>query len=92
VTIAHQQVARMELFIDNARSAKIVDDVRLPAVAKNAIRAYTSLRRRAEQEDRRAAVAARRAVRILRGDGGCLLPRQDDPVCHQPEAIAARPL
>ena len=60
-------IEAMELFIDNARSAKIVDDVRLPAVAKKAIRAYTSLRRRAEQEDRRASVAARRAVRVLRG-------------------------
>src|SRR5262245_49219661 len=60
-------VEAMELFIDNARSAKIVDDVRLPAAAKRAIRAYATLRRRAEQEDRRAALAARRAVRVLRG-------------------------
>ena len=60
-------VEAMELFIDNARSAKIVDDVKLPAAAKKAIRAYTTLRRRAEQEDRRAALAARRAVKTLRG-------------------------
>ena len=62
-------VEAMELFIANARSAKIVDDVRLPAVAKRAIRAYATLRRRAEQEHRRAALAARRAVRVLRGRG-----------------------
>ena len=57
----------MELFIDNARSAKIVDDVKLPAAARKAIRAYATLRRKAEQEDRRAALAARRAVKALRG-------------------------
>ncbi len=60
-------VEAMELFVDNARSAKIVDEVKLPAVAKKVIRAYATLRGRAEQEDRRAAAAARRAVRVLRG-------------------------
>jgi predicted RNase H-like HicB family nuclease len=60
-------VEAMELFIDNARSARIVDDVKLPAPAAKAIRAYTALRKSAEREDRRAAVAARRAVRVLRG-------------------------
>jgi predicted RNase H-like HicB family nuclease len=60
-------VDAMDLFIDNARSARIVDDVKLPAVAVKAIRAYATLRKRAAQEDRRAAVAARRAVRVLRG-------------------------
>jgi predicted RNase H-like HicB family nuclease len=60
-------IEAMALFVDNARSAKIVDDVKLPAAAKKAIRAYAMLRRRAEQEDRRAALAARRAVRALRG-------------------------
>jgi predicted RNase H-like HicB family nuclease len=59
-------VEAMELFIDDARSAKVVDDVKLPAAAKKAVRAYATLRKRAEQEDRRAAVAARRAVRVLR--------------------------
>ena len=60
-------VDAMELFIDNARSVKIVDDVKLPAAAKRAIRTYATLRKKAEQEDRRAALAARRAVRALRG-------------------------
>jgi predicted RNase H-like HicB family nuclease len=60
-------VEAMELFVDNARFAKIVDDVKLPGAAKRAIRSYAMLRRRAEQEDRRAALAARRAVRLLRG-------------------------
>jgi hypothetical protein len=57
----------MDLFIDNARSAKIVDDVKLPAAAKRAVRAYSTLRKSAEQQNRRAALAARRAVRVLRG-------------------------
>lgn len=60
-------VVALELFVDSVRSAKIVDEVKLPATAKKAIRAYTTLRRKADQEDRRASVAARRAVRLLRG-------------------------
>jgi len=57
----------MELFVYDARSAKLVDDIKLPAGAKKAIRTYASLRKKADQEDRRAALAARRAVRVLRG-------------------------
>ena len=57
----------MGLFIDNARTAKIVDNVKLPADAKKAIRVYAKLRKRADEDDRRAAAAARRAVRVLRG-------------------------
>jgi hypothetical protein len=57
----------MHLFVDNAPSAKLVDDVKLPAPASKAIRLYTALRKQADREDRRAALAARRAVRLLRG-------------------------
>ena len=57
----------MGLFVSDARSAMLVDDVRLPVTAAKAIRAYATLRKRADQEDRRAALAARRAVRLLRG-------------------------
>lgn len=60
-------VEAMELFVDNARSAKIVDGVKLPSSAAKAIREYATLRKRADQEDRRASLAARRAVRLLRG-------------------------
>lgn len=60
-------VEAMELFVDDARTATIVDDVKLPTAAAQAVRAYATLRRQAEQEDRRAAMAARRAVRMLRG-------------------------
>jgi predicted RNase H-like HicB family nuclease len=55
----------LELFVDDARKALIVDDVKLPSDATRAIRAYAALRKKAEQEDRRAALAARRAVRVL---------------------------
>ena len=57
----------MGLFIDNVRTAKIVDNVKLPADAKKAISAYAKLRKKADENDRRAAAAARRAVRVLRG-------------------------
>jgi hypothetical protein len=55
-----------ELFVDDARRAPIVDDVKLPSAATRAIRAYATLRKKADEEDRRAALAARRAVRVLR--------------------------
>ena len=57
----------LALFVDDAAGADLIDDVKLPATAVKAIRAYATLRKRAEQEDRRAAIAARRAVRLLRG-------------------------
>jgi hypothetical protein len=57
----------VHLFIDDARSVKLVDDVKLPVAAAKAIRAYTTLRKRADLEDRRASLATRRAVRLLRG-------------------------
>ena len=59
-------VEALELFVDNARKATLVDEVRLPSSAARAVRAYATLRKKAEQEDRRAALAARRAVRMLR--------------------------
>src|SRR5262245_6479306 len=59
-------VEALELFVDNARKATIVDEVKLPTGAARAVRAYTTLRKKAEEEDRRAALAARRAVRVLR--------------------------
>ncbi len=56
----------LELFVDDARRASIVDDVKLPSAATRAIRAYATLRKKADEEDRRAARAARHAVRVLR--------------------------
>ena len=56
----------MELFVSDARRVKMVDDVKLPSGAAKALRAYATLRKKADEEDRRAARAARRAVRVLR--------------------------
>jgi predicted RNase H-like HicB family nuclease len=87
-------VEAMELFVDNARTASIVDDVKLPRSAAQAVRTYATLRRKAEQEDRRAALAARRAVRMLRGarlrmsarDAARLLGLSHQPVHQLTEA------
>lgn len=65
---ARRRIAEaLELFDEKARGARIVDDVRLPARAAQAIRDYATLRKKADQEHRRASSAARRAVRLLRG-------------------------
>lgn len=56
----------LELFVDDARKAALLDEIKLPRAATRAIRAYATLRKRADEEDRRAARAARRAVRVLR--------------------------
>ncbi len=57
----------LALFIDDAVSAELVDQVKLPVTVKKAIREYAALRKLAEAGDRRASAAARRAVRVLRG-------------------------
>lgn len=60
-------VEAMELFIDNARSAKIVDNVKLPRGCEEGGSGVRHARKRADEDDRRAARGARRAVRALRG-------------------------
>jgi predicted RNase H-like HicB family nuclease len=57
----------LSLFTDDAAAAEFVDHVKLPATVQRAIRAYASLRKKADAEDKRASAAARRAVRVLRG-------------------------
>jgi len=57
----------LALFVDDAASAELVDHVKLPATAARAIREYTSLRKQADAEDKRASAAARRAVKVLQG-------------------------
>src|SRR5437870_13607759 len=52
----------MALFVDDARSAKLVDNVKLPARASKPIRLYAALRKQADREDQRASLAARRAA------------------------------
>jgi hypothetical protein len=45
------------LFVDNADTATLTDDLKLPAQAKKAIRSYVTLRDRAEADAQRAAEA-----------------------------------
>lgn len=56
----------LALFVDDADSVPLVDEVKLPATAAKAIRVYATLRKKADREDQRASAAARRAVRVLR--------------------------
>jgi hypothetical protein len=89
----------LELFLDNARRAPIVDDVKLPISATRAIRAYATLRKKADEEDRRAARAARRAVRVLRTgmlkvsarDAARLLGLSHQRVCQLTQEEGTRP-
>jgi predicted RNase H-like HicB family nuclease len=54
------------LFIDDADTVDLIDAVKLPASAAKAIRTYATLRKKADQQDKRATAAAREAVRVLR--------------------------
>jgi predicted RNase H-like HicB family nuclease len=47
----------MELFVDDARSAKLIDNVKWPAPASKAICLYAALCKQADREDRRESVA-----------------------------------
>ena len=53
------------LFIDDADTVDLIDAVKLPASAAKAIRTYATLRKKADHQDKRAAAAAREAVRVL---------------------------
>jgi len=55
----------LSLFIDDASSVDLVDRVKLPASVAKAVRDYAKLRKRADAESKRAATAARLAVRLL---------------------------
>ena|SRR5438093_10171436 len=57
----------LTLFVPNAKRVVVRDQVNLPAKAINAVKRYTSQRKRANVEERRAANAALRAVRTLQG-------------------------
>ena len=59
-------VEALALFVNNARKATLVDEVKLPKATAKAVSTYATLRKKAEEEDRRAALGARRAVRVLR--------------------------
>jgi predicted RNase H-like HicB family nuclease len=56
----------LELFVDDARKAPIVDDVKLPSAATRAIRAYASLRKKADEGDRTCSPSSLTRRRVLR--------------------------
>lgn len=53
------------LFVTNAASARLVDDIRLPASLRRLLEAQREARKRAEQEQARARAALSRAVQSL---------------------------
>lgn len=55
------------LYVDDARTARLAEDVKLPRPAKRAIAAYVRLRKQADREQERASKAARMAVKALQG-------------------------
>lgn len=55
----------LALFVDDASSVALVDRVKLPPSVAKAVRAYATLRKKADAESQRAATAARVAVRLL---------------------------
>lgn len=57
----------LALFVDDARDAEFVDDVRLPVAATKAIRVYKRFRKQAASFEAQAAAAARGAVKVLQG-------------------------
>lgn len=55
----------LALFVDDADKARLVDDVRMPASTRRAVRKYWSIRKRAVAEEKKASAAVRQAVRAL---------------------------
>jgi predicted RNase H-like HicB family nuclease len=55
------------LFVDDARTATLKDDIKLPARARRAIYQFTQHRRLAAREETKAANAARSVVKMLGG-------------------------
>jgi predicted RNase H-like HicB family nuclease len=56
----------LTLFVDNAESARIEEDIRLPAAAKGAVSNAQQMRQRLEEARTRVSAAEGRAVRYLR--------------------------
>jgi len=54
------------LFVRNARTVKLKDQISLPAPARKAIHQYARYRRLAERDEAKASRAARTVVKILR--------------------------
>lgn len=66
----------LSLFVDNAKGAKLVDDVQMPKPARSAVCEYMAAQKKAESEKANAAKKARRAVKMLAG-GKLNLSRRD---------------
>lgn len=56
------------LFVDDAESAELIDDVRMPSEAKTAVREYFQAKKRADEAQRAARTRARRVVKVLAGN------------------------
>jgi predicted RNase H-like HicB family nuclease len=56
----------LSLFVEHANRAVLVDDIRLPPGAQDAVRRYVALRKRVEEEMERAASEGRHVVTMLR--------------------------
>jgi predicted RNase H-like HicB family nuclease len=64
----------LSLFVAHAATAKLVDDVRLPAPMKRLVLQYRNARARAERNQKKAEAAVRRlATRLSRRDAADLL-------------------
>jgi predicted RNase H-like HicB family nuclease len=64
----------LSLFVDDAKRAELVEDIRLPAAMRRLVAAYQGARDRAERERKQAESAARRlAGRLSRRDAAELL-------------------
>ena len=63
-------IEAMELFVDDVRTATIVDHLKQPTGAAQAVRAYTTLREKAEHEGRRPATVP--GNRLSRRDPQCV--------------------
>jgi predicted RNase H-like HicB family nuclease len=66
----------LELFVDHAKNATLMDDVRMPKRVAQVVKQYRAARQRAEREQRQASATARRAVKALAG-GRLQLSRRD---------------
>lgn len=53
------------LFVDGAARARLIDDVRLPAAARRAVRQYQQFRSRLLAQEKKASAAVRKAVHVL---------------------------
>lgn len=66
----------MALFVDNAKTVTLKDDVRMPKRVADVVKRYRAARQRAEREQQQASATARRAVKALAG-GRLHLSRRD---------------